>query len=500
MAAPAYAQVVPELLAGALPRPAQPATRRRTGQLLDARGMYLDLLAAAITYPPSYAKGHIDNFGILAWCAAEELADPDAPAPRGSTAGRARWLPPRSSAPAPSPARMSWWSARRARTTLQLAALIELAQEPFSLGSLLVHRDRVVHSRQDNEHYVQLRSTDALVAKHKLSCRAGYVLRELVIAVHDAAVAGSQARRRLGCEDPDGAERARLNAIAELGSIALTTRSLHTTLRQLGHKLELGRYTLRAALGELEAAALISVAVTRGHGLSLTLTPQAWDALVVAPAPTAQAPPKPRPPKPPLPTTPDDNDVCLALDRLARHFGLARNALEVSVGLSAVLREALDAGIRADELLVGAGRSLDGLNDPIAGIVVRLRTFVAATLDARARNEARAAKQAARQREERDRAEEEARAEAAQIERDMAELEWLHRNMTPVTYEALQGLYTHLGGIPQPKRMRDRLVLAHARRAVAARPDLDPVQAVAASTTRRLDEGPIGSLPRAGPP
>lgn len=145
-----------------------------------------------------------------------------------------------------------------------------------------------------------------------------------------------------------------------------------------------------------------------------------------------------------------------------------------------------------------AGRGhLGGLRDPVAGLVARVNTAAEGLAQARAEEAARAEAQARAERQAAERAQAEAEAAAALA----AQREWLGQALDQPSLDRLAHLYGRPegGGVALPVPGVAALILDHARRAVALRPDLEPLAAIQATLDRRLDQGATGTLPRAGP-
>jgi hypothetical protein len=373
----------------------------------------------------------------------------------GSTDWRSGTCAPYGIVEACATARVTWRRGRRALARLEAEHLAKVELHPFHAGRVTLRRSDLVHDRaMATERFVQLMPSAVadIVAEHDLSWTATCVLRELILMVDHS-------------------------------------RRLITTLVGLGDLLNVGRVSLRSALDALAAAGLLAYEVTRGMGTVVTLL--AWDALVASPGRSVLRRER-------RAASRDPEGLMDIYRRLAAHFGLLVDQLTTSAGLAGAVSGALLAGMRPDDLVGAvAGRgNLGGLRDPVAGLVARVRQATSAFLDARsadqARREARAAKEtrvAAL-----DAAEEAERATAA------GESAWLASVLDDSALAQLAGLHKRsAAGLRLPVPALAAMVLTHARRAVAADPEADPLAAIMARASRPLADGATGTLPRAGP-
>lgn len=406
-----FIQLVPTRLDQAVPG----LDARRTGRRFDARSMTIDLLGSS-----DWRSGHCEPFGIVAWCEDRHL---------------------------------TWRRGRRALAHLEANQVAEAHLQPFHLGSVRVHRPRVVHERTAPESFVQFSPSAhrGLIAEHALSWEAAGILSELVLRV-------------------DGERR------------------LATTLVRLSADLDLGRISLRRGLDDLAGAGLVTYCPVRGVGTSITVP--AWDHLVV--------PPGPVPKRHERRAQSRDHDAAGSVcTRLAEHFGIEPGQLLASTALRSAIGTAMEAGLRPAQLTeaIVAGGNLANLQDPVAGLVARSRRAAEALLAARQAEDDRRRAQAAQ----RDAQRRAAQDEAVETEEAAAQSRWLAGVLDDDALGRLASLYSQAGPLQLPTVAVAAQVLAHAGRAVASASHLDPLSAIQANLDRRLDQGPIGVLPRAGP-
>jgi DNA-binding transcriptional ArsR family regulator len=349
----------------------------------------------------------------------------------------------------------SYYRGHLAQRYLDARGVTETHLRPFRLGAIQVDRASVLHERsRTQERFVQLMGCSfwGLAAEHHLDGAAAKTLLELVWLVDSERFVGA-------------------------------------TMDELSTATDIGHVTLRRALVALAQAGLLAFSAVRGLGYSISLL--CWDALVMPPAQGIPARGSRR-------DAARDNDLVTAVCvELAAAFGLVAGAVAGAGGLRAAIAGALAAGLRPAELTnaVVAGGSLAGLADPIAGLAARAgRAAEALAAQRAAQDQARAD---ARQREADARLI--AAAHATKAQDAAAHTDWLARVLDDATLASIAALYTRPGPA-QPARALQALVVGHCERALAgASADDDPVALIRASAERRLDEGPMGVLPRAGP-